>query len=61
MNNSCQVSQWNSNVTWDFMGEGNYWSDYAGVDANGDGIGDTPYVILNGGADNYPLMTPHTA
>lgn len=37
---------------------GNYWSDYTGVDADGDGIGDTPYAIDEERKDNYPLMAP---
>jgi nitrous oxidase accessory protein len=36
----------------------NYWSDYNGNDNNGDGIGDTSYVIDEHNQDNNPLMTP---
>ncbi|TFG13058.1 MAG: hypothetical protein EU531_10045, partial [Promethearchaeota archaeon] len=32
-----------TNTSWDNGAIGNYWSDYGGVDANDDGIGDTPY------------------
>jgi len=43
---------------WDNGNEGNYWSDYTGVDEDPrDGIGDTPYRITPIGYDNYPLMT----
>ena len=38
--------------------EGNYWSDYTGADSDGDGIGDTPYVIDANRRDDYPLILP---
>lgn len=33
---------------------GNFWNDYTGVDADGDGIGDTTYEIASG--DEHPLV-----
>ncbi|HEX9261260.1 MAG TPA: NosD domain-containing protein, partial [Candidatus Bathyarchaeia archaeon] len=41
---------------WDDGKEGNYWSDYAGTDANGDGIGDMPYSINANNTDRYPIV-----
>jgi parallel beta-helix repeat protein len=46
--------------TWDngYPSGGNFWSDYNGTDANGDGIGDIPYEINENNTDRYPLMSP---
>ena len=50
---------------WNQSGEGNYWSSYKGQDfysgqyqneTGSDGIGDTPLVLPEDQADNYPLM-----
>ena len=39
---------------------GNYWGNYGGIDADGDGIGDTHYSIDSeeDESDDYPLMKP---
>jgi parallel beta-helix repeat protein len=47
--------------TWDNGKIGNYWSNYNGTDKNGDGIGDTPYVIDRLNQDRFPLMKNPTA
>jgi parallel beta-helix repeat protein len=55
INNTDQV--WSDSVNvWNDDDEGNYWSDYAGQDLYGDGIGDAPYIIDVNNQDNHPLM-----
>jgi parallel beta-helix repeat protein len=44
--------------TFDNGTTGNYWSNYHGTDNNGDGIGDTSYIVDTYNRDNYPLMNP---
>jgi hypothetical protein len=57
-NISFLVADFSYNNTWDNGSVGNYWSGYKGADANGDGIGDTPYVISSEAQDRFPLMNP---
>jgi parallel beta-helix repeat protein len=58
VNNVNHVETDNSDGIWDSGEEGNYWDDYAGLDSDEDGIGDTPYIINENNQDNYPLMKP---
>ncbi len=46
------------NNSWDDGAYGNWWSDYSGIDIDGNGIGDEPYHINSSYnvADRYPLM-----
>jgi nitrous oxidase accessory protein len=53
-----QITSTNYTEAWGNGAVGNYWSDYNGTDNNGDGIGDTPYVIDENNRDNHPLMNP---
>ncbi len=56
VDNTNQASVSNSSNIWDDGVEGNYWSNYTGVDLDHDGMGDTPQVINGNNTDYHPLM-----
>jgi len=57
INKTIPMSSLGSNlVILDNGAEGNYWSDYNGIDSNQDGIGDSPYSEPGVGSDLHPLM-----
>jgi len=51
VNNTSQLYIFASSTTWDNGVEGNYWSDYIGLDTDLDGVGNSPFA-----GDHYPLM-----
>ncbi|MBX5327171.1 MAG: right-handed parallel beta-helix repeat-containing protein [Candidatus Bathyarchaeia archaeon] len=60
IDNTVQVSNlpYTKNGVWDNGAEGNYWSNFVGIDANMDGISDTAYAMDAYNVDRYPLMEP---
>jgi nitrous oxidase accessory protein NosD len=60
LNNQLNVFDEGTSNNWSFENEGNFYDDYDGLDKNNDGIGDSPYLLSDGGnKDNYPLMMPY--
>lgn len=55
-NNTIKAEIINSASIWTNDFEGNYWSNYIGLDTNHDGIGDSAYTIDANNIDKYPLM-----
>jgi nitrous oxidase accessory protein NosD len=68
INMNCYNCSNNVKLTGDITGElpifdngsiGNYWNDYNGLDLDGDGIGDDPYLITRDLYDNFPITNPN--
>jgi parallel beta-helix repeat protein len=58
IDNAEHVKSYASTNVWDggYPSIGNYWSNYAGVDLDHDGIGDSWHEIDGNNTDHYPLM-----
>jgi nitrous oxidase accessory protein len=56
INNNQHVFSDKINSTWEYNGEGNYWSNYTGYDLDHDGIGESPHTIDAYNIDHYPLV-----
>ena len=57
-NNTNHVFISNSSYMSNSRVEENHWSGYLGEDVDGDGFGDTPYLMDAQNRDNHPLMSP---
>jgi nitrous oxidase accessory protein len=58
ISNTLSSYDYGNGTQWDNGSQGNYWSRYTGVDGDGDGVGDSPYLVPPNGVDRYPLMLP---
>ena len=61
MSNSQNARDNGNNNQWDNGNIGNYWDNYSGIDADYDGIGDTPHIIFGsaGSQDNFPMFNAY--
>ena len=56
VNNSIHAKDNGMNNYWNSSLIGNYWDNYTGLDANDDGIGDTPYVYIQGSSESQDFL-----
>jgi len=61
LSNSQNAGDNGNNNQWDNGNIGNYWDNYSGIDADYDGIGDTPHYVFGsaGSQDNFPIFNAY--